>query len=64
MKLLKFQTSYSGDAVGSIGRREEGLLQKSGGLFFREPRMSRTGYDMRDTRDMSIGTFSRNLPQA
>lgn len=64
MKLLKFQT-YSGYAGGGIDKREENFLQKSGSLFFHEPRMNRTGHDMRDMkdmRDMSIGTFSRNLP--
>lgn len=60
MKLLKFQTSYSGYSGESIDKTED-LLQKSEGLFFNEPRMSRTGHDMRDMSNMSIETFSRNL---
>lgn len=61
VKLLKFKTSFSEYSGGSIDKRED-FFQRSGGLLFHEPRMSRTGHDMRNKMNMDIETFYRNLP--
>lgn len=58
-KILKLWTFSSGYTEGSMDKREGNLPQQSGSLFIHEPKTSRTGHNM---RDLSIGTFSRNLP--